>query len=58
MDQIALHVGQMFCDLAAAVMYGQFRCRDPAALLMVGYILMAVAIVVGAWLAIVRPRLK
>jgi hypothetical protein len=57
-DNIAFRVGQAFCDLAAAVMYGQFRCRDTAALSTVGYMLIGAAMLIGFWLVFVRPRMK
>ena len=40
-EETALRVGQGFCDLAAAVLFGQFRCSDPEALAMVGYVVMS-----------------
>ena len=55
-EETALRVGQGLCDLAAAVLFGQFRCRDPEALTMVGYVVVVLAIAVTAWLVFVRPR--
>ena len=58
LENIALGVGQGFCDLAATILSGHFRCRDPAALSKVGYILIGAAMLVGFWLAFARPRLR
>ena len=55
-EQFAEWVGQGVCDVAAAVMQGQFRCYDPAVLSIVGYIVVLAAIVVSLWVVIVRPR--
>jgi hypothetical protein len=44
------------CDVAAAVLQGQFRCHDPAVLAVVGYIVLLIAIVVILWVAVLRPR--
>jgi hypothetical protein len=55
-EGLAEWLGQGVCDVAAAVMLGQFRCHDPAVLSMVGYIVLIVALMVSLWAVVVRPR--
>ena len=58
LEDIALGVGQGFCDLAGTLLPNHFRCRDTAALATVGYMLIGAAMLIGFWLVFVRPRMK
>jgi hypothetical protein len=57
MDDIATGVGQAFCNVAASLLSGQFFCHDALALTRIGYLLLIVAITLGFWLVVARPRL-
>ena len=58
LEDIALGIGQGFCNLAGTLLPTQFRCRDTATLSMVGYMLIGAAMLIGFWLVFVRPRMK
>ena len=54
LDDIALGVGQGFCNLAGMLLPTQFRCRDPAALSKAGYTLIGATLLIGFWRVFAR----
>jgi hypothetical protein len=53
-EETAQWLGRGVCQVAALT--GQFKCSEPAALAIIGYVLLIAVIVLSVWLVIARPE--